>query len=143
MATKKTPVSLAPEVLEALQHIAAGVAEHNQRARRAEADTPETRAELEALRYPLRRIPLMGYVRAIPDLLCAVGAGTKVPDAYLSDGAGGSVEVLCPCDAKPIVVPDAPTFCACGRAYVRVGRDVRVLFSPVKPPGPQGEGDQT
>ncbi len=130
MATKK-PDPVALETLEALQHIASGVAEHNERQRRAARDTPESRAELEAARRPLRKLPMSTYALAIPDLLRAIGKGIKVPDQYLTV-SGDVTTVACPCEEQPQTIPDAPTFCACGRAYVTVGRDVLVLFSPVQ-----------
>ena len=130
MATKK-PLELAPEVLDTLQHIATGIAEHNEREREAARNTPEARAEWEAIRRPLRRMPFTVYARAIPDLLRAIASGTVVPDTYLTRSATAT-EIACPCGEKPTVA-DTPSFCACGRAYATVGRDVRVLFSPVKP----------
>ncbi len=131
MATRKQPEPIALETLDALQRIASGIAEHNERQRRAERDTPEARAELEAMRKPLRKMSLATFARAVPDLYRAIANGIKVPDQYL-DRSAGATTVACPCEEAPQLIADTPAFCVCGRAYVTVGRDVLVLFSPVK-----------
>lgn len=131
----KTPTltpGTADEAVELLRQLVAGVAEHNRRERRALEDTPEIRAEIEALRRPLRRPPLVTYVRSCPNLATLLAEATKIPGAYWTQVDDGVVEVACPCGATPSCAGDAPTFCSCVRAYVRVGPDVLVLFSPVE-----------
>lgn len=120
------------EVVGLLGQLVGGVAEHNRRERRALEDTPEIRAEIEALRRPLRKPSLVTYIRGCPNLASLLGGATKIPGAYWTQVDDGVVEVACPCGETPACTGDAPTFCSCVRAYVRVGPDVLVLFSPVE-----------
>lgn len=124
--------ALTSEAVDLLRGLVAGVQEHNRRERRALEDTPEVRAEIRALRRPLRKPGLVTYVRACPNLASLLATGVKIPGAYWSQVDDGVTEVACPCGGTPKCVGNAPTFCACVRAYVRVGPDVLVLFSPVE-----------
>jgi hypothetical protein len=123
--------SLTPEVVDLLRRLAAGVDEHNRRERIALQNTPESRAELEAHRRPLRKPPLAAYVRGCPNLASLLRTGVRIPGSYWTQVDDGVVEIACPCGQTPACVGNAPQFCVCDRAYIRVGPDVFVLFSPV------------
>lgn len=123
--------ALAPEVAEVLERIAAGLEEHNRRERLVARDTPEIRAELGALRRPLRKLPLLTYARACPDLLRLLAGAVKIPGAYWTQVDADTYEIACPCGGTPRISEDAPCFCACERAYAQLSGDIVVLFSPV------------
>jgi hypothetical protein len=123
--------ALAPEVAEVLERIAAGLEEHNRRERLAGQDTPEIRAELQALRRPLRKLPLLAYARGCPDLLRLLGRAVKIPGAYWTQVDEGTYEIACPCGETPRISESAPIFCACERAYAQLSGDIVVLFSPI------------
>lgn len=121
---------LAPEVVDVLQRLAAGLDEHNRRERLAAQNAPEIQAELGALRRPLHKLSLLTCARACPDLLRLLARAVKIPGAYWTQVDDGTYEIACPCGQTPRLTDDGPTFCACGRAYAQLSGDMVVLFSP-------------
>lgn len=106
--------------------------ERREAAQRARHENPEFRADLEALRRPLRKMPFGAFVSRIPEL--ADTFEVVVPTNFWSL-MEGRIDVACPCGATPHPGEwPAPCYGVegkdCPRWYVYDGRDVRVAFSP-------------
>jgi len=53
-----------------------------------------------------------------------------IPDDFWVKSGVDEAEVSCPCGETPCLELGAPHVCACERAFVYLGRSVRVAFSP-------------
>lgn len=125
---KPPPVDLAP-VVDLLSRLVEEVHDHNQARRIAERDTPEIRAEIEALRRPLRRMGLLDYMRPGQVLLPLLASAPTIPESYWTAEEDG-LAVACPCGEQAFLARRSAVLCDCGRGYVAVDDGIRVLFSP-------------
>lgn len=130
--------------LERMTEVAEGLLQDRRRAAmEAHWEAPEARAEREAKRRPLRKMPFGAFVRSIPDI--AEAFVTKVPGNFWAYNEG-LVTVPCPCKGATVYPRQWPAPCpaaestGCPRWYLFDGEDVRVAFSPVGgAPSPQDE----
>jgi hypothetical protein len=113
----------------AIERLAAAVEDHNRLEKAARQDTPEIRAETEALRRPLHKLSLVMYLRA-GRLLPQLAQARAIPESYWTVDEDG-LTITCPCEERVFCDRESAAMCACGRGYVAIGDEVRVLFSPV------------
>lgn len=120
---------------EALNHVAAELAENNQlrREERREERRARDRAATErflrraAAKEPVK-VGVGFFARAVP--VIAEAFGRKIPAQFWTLVETELVEVACPCGETPRVPFDRITTCDCSRSYLYDGQAVRVANSP-------------
>lgn len=122
---------------DALDRVAAELAESNRLRREAQRDATRERDRQATERF-LRRatqkepthVGVGLFARAVP--VIAEAFSHKIPGEFWTQVADRVVDVACPCGEAPRVAYDRIATCNCSRSYLYDGREVRVANSPAK-----------